>query len=118
MAKFDDSLRGYSFDVHARDSFVCVYCGLDGKVWPNWLYFSRDHLFPVGHPERENDEYITTACFFCNVLHNQTRFDEAPFSVDGKTRAELIEQKKPLVLERRGEYQAFWEEQVKPSAGR
>ena len=40
MAKFDDSLSGYSFDVHGRDRFVCVYCGLDGKVWPNWLYLT------------------------------------------------------------------------------
>ncbi len=110
MAKFTDSLRGYAFrTVHRRDDFVCVYCGLDGKVWPNWLFLSWDHLLPRGHPERDNEEYIITACIFCNVCHNRTTFD-----VEGKTPAELIEQKKPFILQRRNEYRDFWERYVRP----
>ncbi len=107
MAKFIDSLRGYAFPVLKRDAFVCVYCGWDGKVWPNWLYLSQDHLLPNGHPRRDDPDYIVTACLFCNTLHNRTIFD-----AKGKTPAELIQQKKLLVLQRRQEYQAFWEENV------
>ena len=108
MPAFIDSLRGYAFDVLKRDNFVCRYCGLDGKVWPNWLYFSWDHLLPPSHPERDNPTFIVAACTFCNTLHNRTVFE-----VDGKSPDELVEQKRPRVLERRAEYQRFWEEHVR-----
>ena len=111
MRGYGDSLRGYSYDIHSRDGFVCVYCGLDGKVWPNWLYLSRDHLLPKGHPNRDDPEYIVTACVFCNELHNRTVFD-----VEGKDRSALIEQKRPLVLERRAAYKKFWEQHVRESS--
>ena len=107
VVSYGDSLRGYSFDIHKRDAFVCVYCGLDGKVWPNWLYLCTDHLLPQEHPKREDPEFKVTSCVFCNGLHNKTTFDVA-----GKSRAELIEQKRPLVLERRREYEHFWKEKV------
>jgi len=110
---YDDSLRGYSFKIHKRDNFVCVYCSLDGKDWPNWLYLSSDHLLPIGHPERENPEYIVTACVFCNELHNRTVFDVQDTNGNLKSRTELIEQKKLRILERRNEYKKFWEEHVK-----
>ena len=109
MATFTDSLRGYAHSVHKRGDFVCVYCGLDGKVWPNWLYLTWDHLLPKGHPERDNHDFIVTACFFCNVVHNRTGFD-----VEGKNPEQLVAQKKPLVLERREEYREFWEQNVRP----
>ena len=107
MRGYNDSLRGYSYDTHRRDGFVCAYCGLDGKIWPNWLYLSREHLLPKGHPSRDDPEYIVTACVFCNELHNKTVFD-----VHGKDRSALVEQKRPLVLERRSIYKAFWEKNV------
>ena len=109
MPKFDDSLRGYAYPVMERDNFVCAYCGLDGKVWPNWLYFSWDHLLPVGHPDRDNADFIVAACTFCNTLHNRTLFD-----VEGKSPTELLAQKRPMVLARRAEYEAFWQEHVRP----
>jgi len=112
MPNFQDSLRGYSFPTHKRDNFVCVYCGLDGKVWPNWLYLSRDHLLPQGDPNRDNPEYIVTACLFCNYLHNRTKFP-----VEGKNRDELISQKKKKLMERRREYRAFWEQCVVTHGG-
>lgn len=111
--KFGDSLRGYAFPVFKRDNFVCVYCGLDGKKWPNYLYFSWDHLLPPGHPSRDDPEYIVAACTFCNTLHNRTVFD-----VTGKTRDELVAQKKVLVISRRSEYERFWEEHVRGSGER
>ena len=109
MAQFADSLRGYAYPTHKRDGFVCVYCGLDGKLWPNWLYLSWDHLLPEGHPNRDNPDYIVTACRFCNELCNRIVFD-----VEGKTPVELMEQKKPIVLEARHKYRIFWEEHVEP----
>ena len=107
MPKFSDSLRGYVHPTLKRDNFVCQYCGLDGKEWPNWLYFSWDHLLPKGNPRREDPNYIVAACTFCNVLHNRTQFD-----VEGKTPQELVEQKRPLILKRRAEYKKFWEGNV------
>jgi hypothetical protein len=109
VPSYTDSLRGYAAAVLKRDAYVCAYCGLDGKVWPNWLYFSWDHLLPKGHPNRDEPEYIVAACTFCNTLANRT-----VFAVEGKTRAELVAQKRPVVLARRAEYQAFWEAHVRP----
>lgn len=108
MNKFQDSLRGYSFQVHKRDDFKCVYCGWDGKKWPNWLYLTSDHLLPVGHPKRKEEEFIVTTCSFCNVINNRT-----PFEVEGKTRQELIDQKRLLGKKKRREYKKFWQQQVR-----
>jgi hypothetical protein len=109
MAKYTDSLRGYTHEVLKRDGFVCRYCGLDGKTWPYWLYFSGDHLLPEGDPRRDDPDFVVAACRFCNEVHNKT-----PRDVEGKTRDQLVEQKKPDVMARREEYKRFWEEHVKP----
>lgn len=114
---YGDSLRGYSFQVHKRDNFVCVYCGLDGKQWPSWLYLSSDHLLPTGHPERDNSEYIVTACVFCNELHNKTVFDVENANGALKNQTQLVDQKKILVLERRNQYKEFWEENIQSQNG-
>lgn len=112
MPSYSDSLRGYAFNVLKRDGFACRYCGLDGSVWPYWLYLSWDHLLPRNDPRREEDErgeqkFIVAACVFCNVLHNRTVFD-----VDGKSPDQLVDQKRPFVLERREQYREFWEANV------
>jgi len=95
--------------VLRRDGFVCRYCGLDGTVWPNWLYLSWDHLLPPRHPLRDDPAYIVAACRFCNEACNRTFWD-----VEGKTPDELVAQKRPFVLAVRERYQAFWETEVHP----
>jgi len=109
MPKLDmsQSLRGYGYATHKRDDFVCVYCGMDGKIWPNWLFMTLDHLLPPGHTERNTPDFIVTACSFCNVVHNRTRFN-----IDGKTPEELVEQKRPMVLARREQFRDFWKAHV------
>ncbi len=107
---YNDALRGYAHPVHQRDDFVCVYCGLDGKAtFSNWLHLSEDHLLPQDNPKRDDLEYRVTSCRFCNEAHNRMVFD-----VEGKSPEELIDQKKPFVLQRRNEYKEFWKEQVVP----
>lgn len=72
MQKVNDSLRGYSHNVHKRDHFVCRYCGLDGTLsFANWLAPSWDHLLPTGDPNRDNEDFIVTACLFCNGADNR-----------------------------------------------
>ena len=105
---YDDALRGYAFGVLQRDGFICRYCGFDGtEAFSNWVLMSRDHLLPVGHPDRDEDRFIVAACRFCNETHNRTRFD-----VDGKTPDEIVAMKRKAILERRAEYEAFWRENV------
>lgn len=107
MPSYTDALRGYAHRVHRRDGFTCVYCGWDGTQWPNWLYLSWDHLLPKGHPDRDNERYIVTACRICNEFRNRTAFD-----VEGKTPGQIVAMKKRAISERRHEYRAFWEERV------
>lgn len=110
MAKFGDSLRGYGHPIFKRDGFRCQYCGWEGSKWPDWTFLSVDHLLPPRHPDREQPEFKVTACFFCNTLANRAVFD-----VEGKTPAQLLVQKRPVVLARREDYHVFWTEHVEPA---
>ena len=105
---YTDSLRGYALPIHERDGFICVYCGWDGTRWPNWLFLSWDHLLPKDHPQREQEEFIVTACRFCNGVHNKTKFD-----VEGKPPDEIVAIKRQKVSERTAEYREFWDENVR-----
>lgn len=115
MAAYTDSLRGYSYAIHMRDGFRCVYCGMDGhESLSHWLTLSSDHLLPTGHPQRENPKFIATACQFCNTAANRY-FDMAMregLTFDGKSRVELIAQRRPYVMKTRQDYKQFWQEKV------
>ncbi len=113
-----NSLRGYAFKVHKRDNFSCRYCGADGKrSFVTWLTLSWDHLLPKGHPNRDNPDYIVTACQFCNTADNRY-FDQAikhGLEFDNRTRDELVAQRMPFVLRTRNSYLEFWEQNVQES---
>jgi 5-methylcytosine-specific restriction endonuclease McrA len=67
MPGFTDALRGYALAVHRRDGFQCRYCGLDGAAtFAAWL-----SLYPKGRPNRDNPDYLVTACMFCNTADNR-----------------------------------------------
>ena len=116
MPKFNDALRGYAHPIHKRYGFKYVYCGKDGsRSFEDWLTLSWDHLLPKGHPNRDNHEYIATACMFCNVADNQyfVQAEKRGLQFEGKTRQELIEQRKKYVARTRESYLEFWIEHVK-----
>ena len=119
MNGFTDSLRGYGFKIHQRDQFKCRYCGADGtQSFGTWLTFSCDHLLPKGHPNRDNPDYIVTACQFCNTADNRY-FDYAQqrgLDFEGKTPEELIAQRLPYVQRVRDSYRNFWETYVRARA--
>jgi hypothetical protein len=115
MANFSDSLRGYGHAIFERDGFKCRYCGLDGSTSFNaWLTLSCHHLLPKEHPDRDNPDYIVTACTFCNTADNRY-FDIAQkrgLSFTNLTPEALIEQRKPYIMKTRNNYLAFWKEIV------
>ena len=115
MAKYPDSLRGYAFKVHERDGFICRYCGADGnKSFDTWLTLSWDHLLPKGHPDRDDFNFIVTACNFCNTANNRY-FEKAKkegLKFDGMTPDELVAQRLPCVMKTRDKYRDFWEKNV------
>lgn len=104
---YSDALRGYAFEVHRRDGFRCVYCGIDGSRWPTWLYLSWDHLLPRGNRLRDDERYIVTACRICNEFCNRTVFD-----VEDKTPQEIVDLKRTAIMARRTEHEEFWRGQV------
>jgi hypothetical protein len=116
QGSFTDALRGYAYPIHRRDGFRCVYCGRDGSSsFDDWLTKTWDHLLPKGHPQRDDPEYIVTACHFCNVADNRY-FDKASqrgISFDGKTRDDLVALRKKYVFETRDAYRRFWEQRVR-----
>jgi len=115
MTRYDDSLRGYSFKIHQRDNFTCRYCGADGrKSFDTWLTLSSDHLLPKGHPDRNNPDFIVTACLFCNAADNRyfDQVEKRGLKLDNLTPTELIAQKTPYVLNTRKKYNDFWDQEV------
>jgi hypothetical protein len=115
MVKYSDALRGYAFRILQRDGFKCRFCGLDGTTsFDAWLSLSWDHLLPKGHPDRDNPEFIVTACNFCNTADNRY-FDLAlkrGLKFDNLTQDELVAQRKPYVIKTRDSYREFWEKSV------
>jgi hypothetical protein len=120
VAGFTDALRGYALPVHRRDGFRCRYCGLDGTdSFTNWLSLSWDHLLPKDDPDRDNPDYIVTACMFCNTADNRY-FDLAAkrgLQFDGLTPAALVAQRLPYVEATRQNYREFWAENVHSTFG-
>jgi hypothetical protein len=118
MPSYTDSLRGYAFKVHQRDDFTCRYRGADGKrSFDTWLTLSWDHLLPKDHPNRDNPDYIVTACHFCNTADNRY-FDQAierGLEFDDLTPDELVAQRTPFVMRTRKSYLEFWEQNVQKS---
>ena len=112
MPYYDDALRGYAAKILERDHYKCRYCGADGtQSFDTWLSLSWDHLLPKGHPNRDNPDYIVTACNFCNTADNRY-FDLAEkrgIKFDGLTPDELVAQRLPYVLATREKYREFWE---------
>ncbi len=115
MENYNDSLRGYAFDIHKRDDFRCRYCGADGtKSFDTWLTLTWDRLLPQGHPNRDNPDFIVTACAFCNTADNRY-FDLAikrGLTFDDMTPEELIVQRMPCVQRARRDYREFWRRRV------
>ena len=117
---FTDVLRGYAFPIHRRDNFTCRYCGLDGRSsFAAWLSLSEDHLLPKGHPQRDNPDFIVTACMFCNTADNRY-FDLAEkrgLRFDSLSSDELVAQRRPFVEATRAAYRDFWETNVRGAQG-
>ncbi len=115
MNSFTDSLRGYGFKIFQRDNFKCRYCGADGAAsFETWLTLTVDHLLPQGHPERNNPDYIVTACSFCNTADNRyfALASKRGLKFDGLTPDELVAQRWPYVQAVREAYRRFWDENV------
>lgn len=69
---------------------------------------------PKGHPERDNPDYIVTACIFCNTADNRY-FDLAVkrgITFKGRSLEELVAQRLPFVEKTRDSYRTFWDERV------
>lgn len=118
MPSFADALRGYAYPIHKRDGFQCRYCGLDGTLsFGNWLSLSWDHLLPKDNPQRNDPEYIVTACMFCNTADNRY-FDLAAkrgLRFTGLSPDALVAQRLPYVEATRRNYEEFWTKYVRPS---
>ena len=55
MTPFTDSLRGYAFEVHKADGWVCQYCGLVGTDrFSDWLILTWGHFLPRDHQKRDD----------------------------------------------------------------
>jgi hypothetical protein len=117
---FGDSLRGYAFRVHQRDEFRCRYCALDGRAsFASWLSLSWDHLLPKGDANRENEDFIVTACMFCNSADNHYFLNASKRGIlfDGLTPDQLVDQRRPYVMKTRDAYYEFWLQYVGSTGG-
>lgn len=111
-----ESLRGYSFPVMKRYNYICQYCRLDGKEsLEKWVSLTRDHLLPQGYLNIENDEYIVTACHFCNTLDNHyfKRSIKEGYDFNNKAREELVNRRRIALDTKRKKFVLYWKDNVK-----
>ena len=108
MQKYEDSLRGYGHPVHLRCNFRCVYCGYDGRAFPNWLQLAVDHIVPVSRGGADTDDNKVTVCHACNSITSRMIFESH------LTREEIVAKKRERVRERQAEYLEFWKREVAP----
>lgn len=108
MSAYEDSLRGYGHPVHVRYHFTCVYCGYDGRSFPNWLQLTVDHIVPISSGGTDDENNKVTACQACNSITSRMTFPP------GTTRDVALAQKVARVRARQSEYFEFWKTQVAP----
>ena len=109
--RYGDSLRGYGYEVMLRDGFRCVYCGYDGRDFPNWLQLTVDHVVPSHQGGSGDETNLVAVCHACNSITSRMRF------ADGMVVEEIIEDKKNRVRERRREFWEFWNANVAEDQG-
>lgn len=108
MPKFDDALRGYGHKTHEKCHFTCVYCGYDGRAFPNWFQLTIDHVRPVSQGGKDDPDNLVTACHACNSITSRMKFD------DGASRDEILALKRKRVRQRQTKFFEFWQKRVAP----
>ncbi len=109
MTAYQDSLRNYGHDVHLRSNFTCVYCGYDGRPFPNWLQLTVDHIVPTSSGGTNDDDNKVTACQACNSITSRMVFPPRT------TREEALAQKRARIRDRQSEFFEFWQKEVAPN---
>jgi 5-methylcytosine-specific restriction endonuclease McrA len=102
------ALGDYGATIFERDHFTCAYCGFDGRLFDNWMQLSVDHILPQSLGGHSGPENIITACRACNSITSRMRFP------GGKTREQILEDKRSRVAERREKFYDWWLKGVAP----
>lgn len=120
--------RGYGRDVLEWCGFRCAYCGLDMSTFEGWLQLSVDHVVPqqastVGFPADWllDAANLVACCRACNDLFNRDPIvDAVPPTLDVffDLRDRLYRARRARIIERRGEEQVWFAENVVPVATR
>lgn len=80
-------------EIFARDGFMCIYCGFDGRSFEGWQFLEVDHFKPRclgGGDDREN---LVTSCAICNRLKGANYWEsrDRVRAEIGKWRAQMRE---------------------------
>ena len=114
------SLMGYSRDLFKQYNYTCVYCGKYlGGSFENWMQLTREHVIPYKRLVNDDSKYrnyeknLRVACAICNNMRTRSYFPEYySLPIDERIEKTLVAKKK-LILERRDEFQRFYESCVK-----
>lgn len=98
-------------EMYRRDRWTCVYCMLDGRgSFAAWQSLTGDHLLPVGHPRREETEFLVTACEPCNKMLSRYQASEDLLATLDRTR--LVGARSAYLKPRRDERENYWRQHV------
>ena len=114
------SLMGYSRDLFKKYNYTCIYCGkYFGDSFEDWMQLTREHVIPYKRLINDDAKYrnyeknLRVACAICNNMRTRSDFSEYDnFPIDERIE-KTLEAKKKLILERRKEFQRFYESCVK-----
>lgn len=95
--------------VFERDNYTCVYCGYDGRCFPNWMQLTVDHVRPTNQGGSNTDDNKVTCCSACNSMTGNVL--ELTFPPEF-TREQIMQRKLDYIKRSRTQYFGFWIERV------
>ena len=114
------SLMGYSRDLFKKYNYTCIYCGkYFGDSFENWMQLTREHVIPYKRLINDDAKYrnyeknLRVACAICNNMRTRSDFSKFDNLQIDERIEKTLEAKKELILERRKEFQRFYESCVK-----
>jgi len=99
---------------------MCVYCGkYFGGSFEDWMQLTRERVIPYKRLINDDAKYrnyeknLSVACAICNNMRTWSYFSEYDDLPIDERIEKTLEAKRKLILERRKEFEKFYETCVK-----
>lgn len=121
----ETSLMGYGTHIFKKYDYTCIYCGRKFKdKFEDWMLLTVEHVIPYKDLEKEGKglerdlRNQRAACRVCNNMRTRidlSEFEKLPFE---QRIRKVLGVKRKAILERRKDFEKFYNECVNSNRGR